>query len=348
MTRRLLLWLFLAAATGTASAQTEAADGPPEVSYADLSLHLPRYDGKTIRAHGKFHYLQNTAPVFEMLMGDHPVSVFISQLPPESQQVVRGLRPFSDTPLVVTGVPRYGPEHGNDIFIMASKIDVEGSSAHYSYDPKNGIVTCPEITRFSQRYLNSPATVQGRFDFRSPSENVFTIWRGTDSMEVDFGRLPNDVQTTLLQEPNFSNRVVTVKGVVRPSPLRQGQYRIEASSVEFTAPPADAAPAETKPGQPPSATYADLLAKPAAYAGKKVLMRGSYECPATAPHAFQIRVGPDTIEVIGDKLPVSVQNRLHSLTPFTEVALRVTGTVRAYSDSGTRYYLVADKVEFLE
>lgn len=348
--------LLLAAAAGAPAADAKkAAEEPPapapapvpDVAYSDLLLHLDNYEGQTVRVHGTFHYLQSDGPIFELRMGDRSVSVYFNGLPPEGQMSLRELRQFSETPLAVTGAVREGNVHDLPIMIIASRIELEGAGSQFTYDSKDGFVTYPEIARFSQRFLHSAVTMQGRFDFREPDRTVFTMWRGVDEIDVDFGRLPDDLQAKLLVEPQFSNRLMTIKGIVRPSPGRKSHYLLEAQSIDFL-PPFDANSANAAdPSKPRDIAYAEVLAAPEKWAGQHVQMRGSFECAGGQPYVFQMRTGSDSIEFIDERLPAPVHARLASLRPFSEAALRVSGTIRAYPDVKNRYYLVADKVEFV-
>lgn len=343
-------------AEGEAPAKPKkAAEEPPppppepivDVAYTDLLLHFDDYEGKKVRVHGTFHYLQGNAPIFELRMGDRSVNVYFSTLPPEGQLTIRELRQFSETPLVVTGTVREGNAHDLPVLIMAARVELEGAGSQFSYDSKDGVITYPEIARFSSRFLHSNVVMLGRFDFREPDRTMFAMWRGVDSIDVDFGRLAIEVQAKIFVEPQFSGRLLTVKGVVRPAPGRKSHYLLEAQSVEFS-PPFDPNSANAAdPTKPRDISYAEILADPDKWIGQRLQMRGSFECAGGQPYVFQMRTGSDSIEFVDERLPAPIHARLTGLAPFCEAALRVYGTIRAYPDVKNRYYLVADKVDFL-
>ncbi len=347
----LLAPVLRAAPAGTNAPPAAAPDpAPPELVYADLLLKFDDYEGQSVRVHGTFHYLQGSEPIFELRMGDRSVNVLLSGMPPEGQRTIREMRQFSETPLAVTGILKRGDAHDNPILLVASKIDVEGGfSTHFLTDGKQGVVTYPEIERYSERFLNSTVTLKGRFDFRDPNRKLFTLWRGVDAVDIDFSRLADEgVQAKLLQEPNFSNQPLTVKGIVRASPGAKGRYMIDAVSVDYPPPPEPgAAPPPAEPNLPKKLDYADLLSDPAPWLGRTVRMRGSFEYRATTPYTLEMRQKDDSIDVIFEKVSAPVQSRIASLAAFSEVGLMITGTPRAYPDAPKRFYIVADQVEFL-
>ncbi len=330
-----------------------ASGGLPEVGYAELSLNQARYLGKDVRVHGRFYYMETRQPIFEMRMGPaQSVNVNVTLVPPEGQRIIQGLRNFSEVPLAITGTVKEGDPHDNPILIVASKIDIEGAATRYRIDPNEiPIVSYAQIVRFSQRYLNTIVTMEGRFDFREPNRQQFTLWRGLDSITVNFSRLGADLRTRFLNEPQFSGQSMRVTGIVRTDLARPGRYKLDAQSIEFPAPPtaaqAEAPPADGSAPKPKPMNYADVLADPAKYAGKTVLLQGSFERFTSPPFRFEMRTGWDSLEVVSEKLPRDVQEQLGELGDFSQILFTVSGTLTPYPNNPQRFFLVADELNFL-
>ncbi|SDU19694.1 hypothetical protein SAMN05444156_2543 [Verrucomicrobium sp. GAS474] len=347
--------LPLSSLAATAPAAPAAADakggGLPEVGYVALSLNQEKYLGKEVRVHGKFYYMESKRPIFEMRMGpSQSVNVLITLVSPEGKRIVQGLRNFSEVALAVTGTVKEGDRHDNPILIVASKIDIEGAATRYRIDPVEvGIASYAQIGHFSQRYLNSIVTMEGRFDFREPNREQFTLWRGLDSILVNFSHLSDDLRKRFLNEPQFSGQSMKVTGIVRTDPAKPNRFMLDAQSVSFPEPPktAEETPQDGEAKKPKPLPYDKVLAEPDKYVGKTVLLSGSFERFTAAPFRFEMRSGWDSLEVVAEKLPRSIQEELGELGDFSQVLFTVSGTLVAYPNDPKKLYLVADQLDFL-
>ena len=350
-----LLLVVVASEVGRAQdqGQPKKDGGLPEVGYVDLSLNQEKYIGKEIRVHGRFYYMESKRPIFEMRMGpSQSINVNITLVPPEGQRIIQGLRNFSEVALAVTGTVKEGDRHDNPILIVASKIDIEGAATRYRIDPDEvTVASYAQIVRFAQRYQNSIVTMEGRFDFREPNREQFTLWRGLDSISVSFIHFSDELRARFLKEPQFSGQSMKVTGIVRADPAKAGRFMLDAQSVQFPPDPKDvppeAPPQEGEVAKPKPIAYAKIITDPDKYVGKTVLLAGSFERFTAAPFRFEMRTGWDSIEVVAEKLPRDVQDQLADLGDFSQVLFTVSGTLMAYPNNPKRLYLVADSLDFL-
>ncbi|HEY8967351.1 MAG TPA: hypothetical protein VIM58_12950, partial [Candidatus Methylacidiphilales bacterium] len=278
------------------------------------------------------------------------VNVNFTLVPPEGQRIIQNLRNFSEVALSVTGTVKEGDRHDNPILIVASRIDIEGAATRYRIDPYEvTVASYAQIVRFSQRYLNSIVTMEGRFDFRDPNREQFGLWRGLDTITVSFSHLSDDLRARFLKEPQFSNAQMKITGIVRTDPAHPSRFMLDAQSVEFPAPPPLSPPAEDPEAakKPKPVPYDKVLADPDKYAGKTVFLSGSFERFTAAPFRFEMRDGWDSLEVVAEKLPQATQEELAGLGDFSQVLFNVTGTLQPYPNDPKKLYLVADTLEFL-
>ena len=338
----LLLALLLPVPAPAAPAPDDKA--PPVVAYPDLLVNLATYIGKTVTLQGTFHFMETNKPSFDLHMGEQTVSVSIVNLPPEAQTAIRRLRDFSEKPITVTGTVRQGPFQGTPVLLLAATVQIPGVATHFVITPSEGVVTYPQIQRHFENFLNAEVTLKGRFDFRDPDGQMFSLWRGIGEIEVDFSKLPDADRLHLLAEPDFSNHPLTVKGFVFPLPGRKGSYFLQAQSLEIPPPPT---PGAVDPAKKGLTSYSDLLADPTRYLNHTVRMRGSYDLASDNPFTFQMRQEGDTIEVLYDKIDPQLRDQIAAFPDFSNITFFVNGTVHAYPDAPNRFFLVADKIEIV-
>jgi len=76
-------------------------------------------------------------------------------------------------------------------------------------------------------------------------------------------------------------------------------------------------------------------------------MKGAYDLASPNPFTFQMRQEGDTIEVIYERIDPSLRAQIAAFPDFSGISFYVTGTVHAYPDVPSRFYLVADKIELI-
>jgi len=339
-----LLCLLCAAVLPALAAPAPDDSAPPVVTYPDLLVNLATYVGRTVTLKGSFHYMESNRPSFDLHMGEQTVSVSIVNLPPEAQASLRNLRDFSEKPLSVTGVVRQGAFQAAPILLLASSVEIAGVPTHFVITPSDGVVTYPQIERHYENFLNAEVTMKGRFDFRTPDRQMFSLWRGVGEIEVDFSKLPNPDRLRLLNEPDFSNQPLTVKGSVAPLPGQKGSYLLLADSLVIPPPPTAGAVDPAKKGL---TGYGDLLAAPTRYLNHTVRMKGAYDLASDNPYTFQMRQDDDTIEVLYSKIDPQLRDQIAAFPDFSGITFYVTGTIHAYPDAPNRFFLVADKIEIV-
>ena len=341
----LALLCLLLAAVSAFSAPAPDDKAPPVVTYPDLLVNLATYVNKTVTLQGTFHYMEPDKPRFDLHMGEQTVSVSIVDLLPEAQAAIRHLRDFSEKPLTVTGTVRQGAFQAAPVLLLASSVEIAGVPTHFVITPTDGVVTYPQIERHYENFLNAEVTMKGRFDFRDPDRQMFSLWRGIGEIEVDFSKLPDPDRLRLLGEPNFSNQPLTVKGSILPLPgAPKGSYLLLAASLVIPPPPS---PGAVDPAKKGLTTYSDLLASPTRYLNHTVRMRGSYDLASDNPFSFQMRQDDDTIEVLYGKIDSQERDQIAAFPDFSNITFLVTGTIHAYPDASNRFFLVADKIEIV-
>ena len=91
----------------------------------------------------------------------------------------------------------------------------------------NDILLSPE------KFVGKKATMQGKFSYKNPRQKYFTIKQGDNRIKVYYENLSKNVQASILNQKDYSNILVTVKGTVYQYTDLQNSYYIEASNISW-------------------------------------------------------------------------------------------------------------------
>lgn len=317
---------------------------PLELTYVDLKLDLPKIVKKLVRLKGGFHYLDEGESSFVLRLDNNPVIVDMTKLPQESQEAVRAIRDFSETPVTVTGTVTRGGVQRDQPTVVAERIDIEDTSTRNSYRSRRGVVTVPELRVNPPRYLETSVSMQGRFDFVQPGRESFRFWRGVDEVEVDFSHLSPETQRQILSLKNFSDQSLKVSGILKGPPSGEVAFGLDATSIQIDPIP-DAASAAAPQGEADDGlSYANILLNPDRYLNNEQTIKGGFELCDPHRKLMQIWQGGDSMEVYYRDLPQDQINLIESQHPFSSIVIVVSGMIHPYPRAPHRFMIEAHSV----